>query len=198
MRTPRTTRSCTSATNLYPLTKSVLETSLWIKSRQNVQFVNIGRSKYAIIPKAPNGVYFYWALTVQNPVFPDDVCNSMHTKWALDESNFKLEHKMYSDVLGAYEKKINAQEFHCLKHIKVSINSLLQHPQKTENSTLLFFKFAGLFHPHNTEPSVEPGSQNQKHPSHRRTASDSGSETDSVVWCSSVVTGKNPHLLYTL
>jgi hypothetical protein len=61
------------------------------KITANVQFVNIGQSKYAIIPKEPNGVYFYWALTVQNPVFPDDVCNSIHTKWDIDESNFKLE-----------------------------------------------------------------------------------------------------------
>jgi hypothetical protein len=149
------------------------------KITANVQFVNIGQSKYAIIPKEPNGVYFYWALTVQNPVFPDDVCNIIHTKWDIDESNFKLEYKMYCDVLTAYEKNINAQQLHCLKHIKVSINSLLEDPQKTENSTLLFFKFTGLFHPHNTEPSGETGGQNPTRLSHRSTASESGSETDS-------------------
>ena len=88
---------------------------------------------------------------------------------------------MYCDVLTAYEKKINAQQFHCLKHIKVSINSLLEDPQKTENSTLLFFKFTGLFHPHNTEPSGETGGQNPTRALQRNTASyseDSESESD--------------------
>jgi len=151
------------------------------KITANVQFVNIGQSKYAIIPKEPNGVYFYWALTVQNPVFPDDVCNSIHTKWDIDESNFKLEYKMYCDVLSAYEKKIREQQFHCLKHIKVSINSLLENPQQTKNSTLLLLKFTGLFHPHNTEPSGETGGQNPTRTLQRSTASysdDSESESD--------------------
>jgi hypothetical protein len=36
-----------------------------------VQIVNIGQnsSKFALIPKKPNGVYLYWALTHQNKVF---------------------------------------------------------------------------------------------------------------------------------
>ncbi|MFB1018691.1 MAG: hypothetical protein QMC37_00405, partial [Flavobacteriales bacterium] len=69
-------------------------------------------------------------------------------------------------------------QFHCLKHIKVSINSLLENPQQTKNSTLLLLKFTGLFHPHNTEPSGETGGQNPTRALQRSTASYSESETD--------------------
>jgi hypothetical protein len=74
------------------------------KITQNVLIVSIGQksSKFALIPKKPNGVYFYWALTHQNKVFADNVCESPHTRYADDPSVFKLAHQTYLDVVKCF------------------------------------------------------------------------------------------------
>lgn len=112
-----------------------------------VQVVSLNGHKWALIPKQPNGVYFYWALTVQNQVFADNVCESTKTRYAEDTSVFKLNYQTYVDVVKAYKRKIDAQQFHNFSSITVTINSLCEEKLLTEDPTVIFIKFDGLFQP---------------------------------------------------
>lgn len=112
-----------------------------------VQVVSLNGHKWALIPKQPNGVYFYWALTVQNQVFADNVCESTKTRYAEDTSVFKLNYQTYVDVVKAYKRKIDAQQFHNFSSITVTINSLCEEKLLTEHPTVIFIKFDGLFQP---------------------------------------------------
>jgi hypothetical protein len=97
---PKTLNECNEPLSVDQIRFGDLTTD---KITQNVQIVNIGQnfSKFALIPKKPNGVYFYWALTHQNQVFADNVCESPHTRYADDPSVFKLAHQTYVDVVKA-------------------------------------------------------------------------------------------------
>lgn len=139
-----------------------------------VQHISLSGHKYALIPKQPNGVYFYWALTVQNKVFADNVCESPKTRYAEDSSVFKLDFQTYTGVVKAYKQKIDAQQFHNFGSITVTINSLCEEKLLTQHPTVIFINFNGLFQPKTKTLSTK--TQSSSAPSRRDKDSDEESD----------------------